>query len=1318
MVIYDKAGSILLDIEVDDTSVRYKAIKGENSLTLKFSLAEHVEVPLGSYCVFKGETYSLMMPEDLTMNHRRSFEYTLVMYSGDARAKRYVFVNPVDGRVKFSLTAKPIEHLQMFVDNMNMRDAGWSVGECPDHVEITLSYNSTKCHDALVQQADELKLDYWFNGKVVNIGKLELNKDNPLSLSYGGDGEGLKSNVKRTNYSDALPIEVLFVQGTETNIDASKYGASELHLPKGQTIRFDGTYFEDEEGFDESKARSYKTDEKGYSVTRADKEISNHSEDSLDCSDIEPTKEEVVSAVIEVSKDKHFYDILFASNVDYSQYVIGGESATIVFQSGMLAGKEFDLATDSNGNLICKKEENLWRVEIVPQDIDGITMPDAESGYVPIADDTFKVFGIQLPDEYISDNDTKSGAEWDMFRFAVKHFYTNEDVQYTISGELDEIYAKRNWERIKDRLTLGNYISFSDRSFQEEPLLIRITGIKDYVNKPYSPQLEISNAALSGTLVGALNRIENQEVETEDKIKQAIGFSKRKWRDAKETLSMLSGAVANFTEGISPITVETMSMLIGDERLQFIFTESLASDVVVDLMYSYDLSTGTFSVQSGFIKHMTLGIDSISPVHADEEYKRWSVSEVSEALDRESGYYLYAKVSKDSTAGTFELHKTIQTDTDEAYFLLVGILNSEYDGGRSFASMYGFTEVRPGQITTDIIRSSDGSTWLDLLKGILHLNNMAGVTGVKTAEKGDQSIAAWFGGQMKDIELDEDKENAAKSVIRHDGTGYFANSLFSWDKNKGINLGDGSIKINYDGSVEFGGNIKIGGTGEETLDSLLTIVATLAEYWYQNDAKELTTDLPVRVKNDFTVEGDISTGGVGQTDNVSVSGILVNGVRYIDTDYDGYIDLSDAFEGLQFDIDLSEYYTKAEVDTKIASIDLSDYYTKADVDKKIEEIDLSPYATKTDLQAMQDEVDALENLLGSDVSGYIDTWEEVVSFLDGYKDSEDLAAILSTMEGKIGDNTNAIATLGGSVTTNTADIASLGGMVSKNTADIAKNAEDIASLDSKMSPVKAWHDNLSPYIVYEDGVVKIKASVVAEGDISSGGQGSGEVVTTTTLAELEDVSVESITNGDILIYNRSTGKWENKPQTAIVPDLTGYATEAWVYSQGYLKPVDLEDYAKTSEVLEEVNKVSEALDEMWKVDEEDNLTTEKKVVVSNDMYVEGDISSAGIGTQDTKNKGYFRTAEDLTLNYPIAYAGCIAYVGLTYPYAIYVWDVDTETWVDSGQTGGQENVPLGDYYTKAETHDAIKSEYVVLTQEEYDALAVKEDKLYFIYEEE
>ena len=53
------------------------------------------------------------------------------------------------------------------------------------------------------------------------------------------------------------------------------------------------------------------------------------------------------------------------------------------------------------------------------------------------------------------------------------------------------------------------------------------------------------------------------------------------------------------------------------------------------------------------------------------------------------------------------------------YHLLVGILNSEYEGERSFVTLYGFTEVLPGRITTDKIVSSNGLTYFDLLRGII-----------------------------------------------------------------------------------------------------------------------------------------------------------------------------------------------------------------------------------------------------------------------------------------------------------------------------------------------------------------------------------------------------------------------------------------------------------------------------------------------------------------------------------------------------------------------------------------------------------------------
>lgn len=748
MVIYDNTGKVIIDIEVDDASVRYQAIQGENSLTLKYSLAEHMEIPVGSYCIFKNETYILMQPEDLTMVHRRAFEYTLVMNSEDARSKMYKFVNLADGRLKFSLTAKPIVHLQLFVDNMNKRDGNgyWNVGECPDHVDIVLSYNHIYCHDALVQLANELKIDYWYsrkNGKrYVNLGKLELNKDNPLPLSYGGDGQGLKPNIKRQNYSEKLPLEILYVQGGSQNIDRSRYGSSELHLPKLQTIGYDGICFEGEDGFNVNNARYYTTDVNGYSISRSDKEVVNHSEDSLDCSDIEPTKTETVAKVVEADKEQHFFDIFFESNVDYSKYVIEGEKATVIFQSDMLAGKEFDLATDENGNLICKQENGLWRVEVVPQTIDGIIMPDTDKGFIPVAGTTtFKVFGIQLPDEYIADNETKTGAEWEMFKYAVKYMYENEAIQYTISGELDEIYAKKNWVNIEGRLNLGNYISFTDKSFQEEPLLIRIIGIKEYVNKPHSPVLEISNAAISGSLISDLNKLENNEVYTETLISSSKQFTKRTFSDVKRSIAILEEAFGDkFEKSIRPATVQTMMMLVGDESLQFAFSDKHNE--------YFDVDSRTFHCDAGTLIHYTLDVVEIRS-KLDQNYHRWSLNAFDSAVleEKDTEYYVYAVVKKDGDTGDFLLEPTYismreRVDTEGVYYLLLGLLLGEIEGSRTYMPLYGFTQVLPGQITTDVIRSADGSCYFDLAN-----NEIGGAIKFLPGTSGIENLGLEVGGQ-------------------------------------------------------------------------------------------------------------------------------------------------------------------------------------------------------------------------------------------------------------------------------------------------------------------------------------------------------------------------------------------------------------------------------------------------------------------------------------------------------------------------------------------------------------------------------------------
>lgn len=724
MIIYNNLGYRVLDVEVDDNSYRNRVIMGDHSLTLYYSLPEHVEIPVGAYCEFQGEKFTLERPENFKMKHKRLFEYTVIFEAPEAKAKIWKFRNPVDGRLKFSLTAKPIEHLQMFVDNMNRRDTGWTVGDCVDGVETLIAYDHDFCIAALQKQAAQFNTEYEFVGKRVSLKKVEYNKSAPLPLSYGR-GNGFKSGVGRSNTGDTPPIEILFVQGGTDNIDPSKYGSSELKLPAGQTLAYDGEHFENEAGFVKANARNYVVDESGLSIRRYDKQLSSLAEDSLDCSEIYPKRVGTVSSVAVVDAGNNFYDIIdtgIPSTLNYEECLIEGETMTIIFQSGMLAGREFEVKYYHEA----VKNKAARRFEIVPAELDGQTMPNAT--FAPKAGDKYAVFKCMLPDSYIRDDETKTGASWDMFRAAVKYLFDNEEQKFTFTGELDGIWSKKDWLNIGGRIKLGGYILFSDEQFQKDGVLVRITGVKDYINKPYSPVIELSNTTVSGGVSSTLNELKSEGVVMEDLHRASIQFTKRRFRDAKETISMLEDALLeNFTNSINPIAVQTMSMLVGDESLQFRFVNSKTNPVQVAHSITYDIEAKQLSAEAGIIQHMTLGIASISSAHKASEYKYWNMSAYTSGRldDGSKKYYLYAKVSRTAQTGSFIMSETaIKMEAVSGFYhLLVGVLNSEYDGVRSFVTLYGFSEVLPGRVTTDRVVSGDGNSFFDFVANALKLGD-------------------------------------------------------------------------------------------------------------------------------------------------------------------------------------------------------------------------------------------------------------------------------------------------------------------------------------------------------------------------------------------------------------------------------------------------------------------------------------------------------------------------------------------------------------------------------------------------------------------
>lgn len=768
-----------IDILVDTSSYRYTALQNVGTLYLYFASEEFINIPVGAYCIYKNITYYLMDPDDFKKKSSRNFEYTLVMYDIGAILGKYKCRDIVSKRLKFDYTAKPHEHLQLIVDNLNMRDSGWKVGECIEAEEKTINYNHIFCSEALPTIADTFKTEYEIDPaiKTIHLRKVEYNKGEPLPLEYGKD-KGFVPGLGRSNKDGNRPVTILYVQGGEQNIDFSKYGSKELLLPKNQRLEYEG--------------RAYVSDAEGLYIKRADTTLTDVQEDSLDCSHISPKRVGSVSNVVVSDKEKNFYDFIDSSipdDLNFEDYVIEGNNMTVIFQSGMLAGsnKEFEV------KYVHKERKFL----ITPQEIDGQIMPN--DIYKPNLGDKYAVFGIQLPDAYICNNSTKEGASWDMFREAAKYLYENEDPKFTFKGELDSIYSKKRWLSIGGKIKLGGYILFKDPQFIPEGIKIRITSIKEYIHRPYSPIIELSNTTTGATVSSELNKIESNEVKTDNQYKNSIQFTKRRFRDAKETISMLNDALLHFSGSISPISVQTMSLLVGDESLQFRFVNNKTNPTQVEYLVTYDSKKKVLSAPGGILQHMTIGIDTLSSGHKASEYKFWDIEKyTSPTLTETVGYYLYVKANKNGTTGSYVLSKNaIKLEGVEGYYhFLVGILNSEFEEDRSFVELFGFTEILPGRITTDRIVSSDGLNFMDFVNNAFRVGNSDSYFDWNTkgdkklrlkgtivqSESGDESPVGCFRGVYNNSYT----YYWGDEVIYDDGTGYSMYRFVSKNPVKGI----------------------------------------------------------------------------------------------------------------------------------------------------------------------------------------------------------------------------------------------------------------------------------------------------------------------------------------------------------------------------------------------------------------------------------------------------------------------------------------------------------------------------------------------------
>ena len=167
-----------------------------------------------------------------------------------------------------------------------------------------------------------------------------------------------------------------------------------------------------------------------------------------------------------------------------------------------------------------------------------------------------------------------------------------------------------------------------------------------------------------------------------------------------------------FTELIKPLAVHTAQLIVG--------TNSQQMDLVgVRFIPNKGGDPNIFASTAGKLEHFTI---------SEEGVREWNIAASEYTLNPNTPYYVYAKCPRTGTEGTIicSTDKIKLEDDADYYHFWVGVLNSPYEGSRSWNPNYGYTEIAGQTITTGTIKDKTGNSYFDLTNNKFRMGGQQG----------------------------------------------------------------------------------------------------------------------------------------------------------------------------------------------------------------------------------------------------------------------------------------------------------------------------------------------------------------------------------------------------------------------------------------------------------------------------------------------------------------------------------------------------------------------------------------------------------------
>lgn len=577
-----------------------------------------------------------------------------------------------------SLTGDLKRFMEVLISNANRVFPGkWALGVCPEtDGDNTLTFSeSDNCLSVLQTLCSEDKFGVEFeiervNGVyVINIKKT-IGQTLPFVLEYG-KGKGLYS-ISRENVSSSNIVTRLKVYGSTENI-TSKYRADRLCM------------------FGKDKASSY--------IEKADAVAKYGIFEGRKNFDIKPTFTGKVSSVVD-GDVLSFIDTSFPFDINAKNasgetlYLISGVSAKVHFNSGNLAGYEFEVhAYDHATHKFTLVKQTDDRGNVFPSE----TSPAFQIG----KNDTYKVLDIAYS------RDIEEAAEKKLAEEGNKYYDQNSQpkVQYSVS--VTKAYIE-NKLALSDGITNvfapGDYLPIKDDEIGVDKS-IRIKSFTRNVLDPYDYSLTISDTQTKGDITTRVisDLVDIDKVLTINNLKDPAQ-ARANWRSSREVLNMVFDPETGgyYKDKITPESVDTMMLSVGAKSMQFGLINTVFEP-------NFQGDPDLFKWKGGVLTHYTIDPDKA---------RSWVLADGTTTLQQDVPYYIYAVCNRDNSAGTMSI-STNQHKVEESpnvYYFLIGILGSiDTDTKvRAISLTYGFTTINGRFIKTGRIESADGTTYFDL----------------------------------------------------------------------------------------------------------------------------------------------------------------------------------------------------------------------------------------------------------------------------------------------------------------------------------------------------------------------------------------------------------------------------------------------------------------------------------------------------------------------------------------------------------------------------------------------------------------------------